>query len=178
MRIGETEANGFQLRQGGPMAGVSTDSGKAGGRKSVDQNVNMVPMIDLLISVIAFLLMTAVWVQTGALQAEQPKSNSSIETSTPSPHLIVMISSSGYRVGSSEADTQEIPNDLRRFESLHQAIVSRRDGAGAQPEVWIQPDTEVNYNEIVRVMDTVYDVFSAHRPVGQSASDLVTVRLL
>jgi len=55
------------------MGGVSVDSGGKGGKKSVDSQVNMVPMIDLLICCIAFLLMTAVWVQTGAVQVTQPR---------------------------------------------------------------------------------------------------------
>lgn len=53
------------------MAGVSVEAG-GGGRRTVDSNVNMVPMIDLLLSTIAFLLMTAVWTQTGAVRAAQP----------------------------------------------------------------------------------------------------------
>jgi biopolymer transport protein ExbD len=42
------------------MAGISTGGSKSG-RKSVDQEVSMVPFIDLLIVTIAFLLVTAVW---------------------------------------------------------------------------------------------------------------------
>lgn len=42
------------------MAGVSTGSGKSG-RRTVDQEVNMVPFIDLLMVTISFLLVTAVW---------------------------------------------------------------------------------------------------------------------
>lgn len=42
------------------MAGVSTGNNTKG-RKSVDQEVSMVPFIDLLIVTISFLLVTAVW---------------------------------------------------------------------------------------------------------------------
>ena len=55
------------------MGGVSVEGGGGGGKKAVDSNINMVPMIDLLVSCIAFLLMTAVWVQTGAVEAQQPR---------------------------------------------------------------------------------------------------------
>jgi biopolymer transport protein TolR len=46
--------------------------GESGGRrKSLNADVNLVPFIDLLSMCICFLLMTAVWVQIGALQVKQ-----------------------------------------------------------------------------------------------------------
>lgn len=50
------------------MAGVSTGAGKSG-RKSVDQEVNMVPFIDLLMVTISFLLVTAVWTSMARVPA-------------------------------------------------------------------------------------------------------------
>lgn len=51
------------------MGGVSVDSGK-GGKKSVDSEVNMIPMIDLLMCLICFLLITAVWSTMARLNAD------------------------------------------------------------------------------------------------------------
>jgi biopolymer transport protein ExbD len=48
------------IRSEVPMAGVSVDGGK-GRRRSLDSEVNMIPMIDLLMVTVAFLLITAVW---------------------------------------------------------------------------------------------------------------------
>jgi biopolymer transport protein ExbD len=42
------------------MGGVSVESG-GGGRRSLDSEINMIPMIDLLMCLICFLLITAVW---------------------------------------------------------------------------------------------------------------------
>lgn len=50
------------------MAGISTGGSKTG-RKSVDQEVSMVPFIDLLIVTISFLLVTAVWTSMARIQA-------------------------------------------------------------------------------------------------------------
>lgn len=50
------------------MAGVSTDQGGKG-KRSVDQEVNMVPFIDLLLVTISFLLVTAVWTSMARLPA-------------------------------------------------------------------------------------------------------------
>jgi biopolymer transport protein ExbD len=50
------------------MAGISTSHSNPG-RKSVDQEVSMVPFIDLLIVTISFLLVTAVWTSMARVPA-------------------------------------------------------------------------------------------------------------
>ncbi len=51
------------------MAGVSVDSGSKGGRRALDSELNMIPMIDLLMVTISFLLITAVWSNMTRLDA-------------------------------------------------------------------------------------------------------------
>ena len=50
------------------MAGVNVDGAK-GGRKALDSEINMIPMIDLLMVTISFLLITAVWVNSSRLES-------------------------------------------------------------------------------------------------------------
>jgi hypothetical protein len=50
------------------MAGVTIDGG-GGKRRSLDSELNMIPMIDLLMVTIAFLLVTAVWTESARLEA-------------------------------------------------------------------------------------------------------------
>ena len=52
------------------MGGVSVDSGGHGGRRSLDSEINMIPMIDLLMVTISFLLITAVWSHMARLNAD------------------------------------------------------------------------------------------------------------
>jgi biopolymer transport protein ExbD len=52
------------------MSGVSVESGNRGGRKSLDSEINMIPMIDLLMVTISFLLITAVWSHMSRLNAD------------------------------------------------------------------------------------------------------------
>lgn len=51
------------------MGGVNVDSGGKGGRRSLDTEINMIPMIDLLMVTVSFLLITAVWVQSSRIDA-------------------------------------------------------------------------------------------------------------
>lgn len=51
------------------MGGVNVDGGGKGGRRSLDTEINMIPMIDLLMVTISFLLITAVWTQSSRIDA-------------------------------------------------------------------------------------------------------------
>ena len=51
------------------MAGVNVGIGGKRGRRSLDSEINMIPMIDLLMVTISFLLITAVWVHSQRMEA-------------------------------------------------------------------------------------------------------------
>jgi biopolymer transport protein ExbD len=162
------------------MGGVSTDSGNKGGRKSVDSNINMVPFIDLLVSLIAFLLMTAVWVQSGTLEAMQPAGAPSADT-PPNPdqqdQLKIFVQPSEIRVGLSAADTRTLTDGSNQWDELRTLLRTRRQQNTQTREVWIQPDSAVNYNKIIRVMDVIYEIWAE----GQATPDfreLVTIRFI
>lgn len=58
------------------MGGVDVGGGGKGGRKQLDSEINMIPMIDLLLVTISFLLITAVWTQMARINADaKVKSN-------------------------------------------------------------------------------------------------------
>src|SRR3954453_20824440 len=89
------------------MGGVSVDSG-GGGRRQTDTEINMIPMIDLLMVTISFLLITAVWVQSSRIDANanvpgtdstppceqaggpcKPEARLHVQTTDPSKFLLV-----------------------------------------------------------------------------------------
>jgi len=51
------------------MGGVDVGGGK-GPRRSLDSDINMIPMIDLLMVTISFLLITAVWTHMARINAD------------------------------------------------------------------------------------------------------------
>lgn len=170
------------------MGGVSVDSGGKGGRKSVDSNVNMVPMIDLLISVIAFLLMTAVWVQSGILQAQQPKgAGGAPSEGRPQEQLKVNIYADGrVKIGIQEADRHEVaPTHDRRgqptvnAEEIRTDLQRRHEAEASRNEVHINPEGAVRYDLIIKVMDVIYEVWSnPPPPPGRSIRDQVIIRFI
>jgi biopolymer transport protein ExbD len=156
------------------MGGVSVEGGGGGGKKAVDSNINMVPMIDLLVCCIAFLLMTAVWVQTGAVEAQQPRGQpSQPQESPPEPQeqLKIQIQQSGLRVGTNAADMRDLQGE-QRFDELVNVLRQRLQANQQNREVWLQPDSVVHYDEIIRVMDRVYSVY------GSPTQNQLTIRFL
>lgn len=73
------------------MAGISVDAG-GGGKRQVNSEINMVPMIDLLMVTISFLLITAVWTTMARVDANAqvpgPPSTEPVDL-PPTPQLHV-----------------------------------------------------------------------------------------
>jgi biopolymer transport protein ExbD len=110
------------------MAGVNVDSGGRGGRRSLDTEINMIPMIDLLMVTISFLLITAVWVQSSRIDANanvpgtdtsppctegsggpcKPEARLHVQTTDPSKFLLV------WKEGPTVVRTAEVPREPMR----------------------------------------------------------------
>src|SRR5690349_20269114 len=69
------------------MAGVNVGGGGApGGRRALDAELNTIPMIDLMMVTISFLLITAVWSQMARLDATTRAPSSSGEPPACEPN--------------------------------------------------------------------------------------------
>ena len=110
------------------MGGVNVDSGGRGGRRSLDTEINMIPMIDLLMVTISFLLITAVWVQSSRIDASanvpgtdtsppcteaaggpcKPEARLHVQTTDPSKFLLV------WKEGPTVVRTAEVPREPTR----------------------------------------------------------------
>jgi biopolymer transport protein ExbD len=108
------------------MGGVNVDSGGRGGRRSLDTEINMIPMIDLLMVTISFLLITAVWVQSSRIDASanapgtdstppcedgaacKPEPRLHVQTADSSKFLLV------WKEGGTVVRTAEVPREPTR----------------------------------------------------------------
>lgn len=71
------------------MGGVDVGSG-GGSRRAASSELNMIPFVDLLMVTVAFLLITAVWVQSARLNATASVPGEVKEVVTPTPPERVM----------------------------------------------------------------------------------------
>src|ERR1700685_1680542 len=68
------------------MGGVDIGTGGGGKRKALDSDINMIPMIDLLMVTISFLLITAVWSRMARLNADaQVPGSEGVQPPPPAP---------------------------------------------------------------------------------------------
>lgn len=84
--------------------GVSVESGPRARRKSVNADLLLVPYIDLLTCMVAFLLITAVWTQLARLQVQQKGQAQDEGISDPPATLAVLVHDEGFALVS--GDTQ------------------------------------------------------------------------
>ena len=107
------------------MAGVNVDSGGKGGRRSLDTEINMIPMIDLLMVTVSFLLITAVWTQSSRIDANanvpgtdttppcedsgggpcKPEARLHVQTTDPAKFVLV------WKEGGTVVRTAEVPRE-------------------------------------------------------------------
>ena len=144
------------------MAGVSTGGGGHGGKKNVDQEIPLVPFIDLLLCCVMFLLVTAVWNQLARINAnqQQPGQASTTPPDEPPPErvrLVLQVQNSGFVIASSAAESITIPKNgnaynlaelQTKLRDVHQMDPNRRD-------ITIEPEDGVRYEDVVKAMDVV-----------------------
>jgi hypothetical protein len=136
------------------MAGIDLGTSGGGGRKSLDSEINMIPMIDLLMVTISFLLITAVWTHMARIDADAQVPGTSDALAPPTPpekQLHVDMRPSGkfvltWRQGTTTIESIEVP---------------RRDGVEGGPEV-------------VRFPELAAKVADEWRAKGQHASEFDT----
>jgi biopolymer transport protein TolR len=140
---------------------VSVDTGGKGGRKSLNTELNLVPYIDMLTCMVAFLLITAVWVQLARIdvtQKGQAQSAEKTDEKPPETKLVVVINDDGFLLAGNAMGGEQKPIHkkdgkydyttlLAVLKEVHKTFPDKRD-------VHIASDDSVKYQYIIRTMDT------------------------
>ena len=166
------------------MGGVDVGGGGKGGRKSVDSEINMIPMIDLLMVTISFLLITAVWTHMARINADAqvpgpPRPDVEQEKVEPEKQLHVMMQSEDkfvlvWKQGSTTVDSIDVPRkdvvvqqgalEVVRFPDLAAKIESewKAKGQHSNPtdrkldQAILHTDNKTEFRYIIAVIDAVY----------------------
>jgi biopolymer transport protein ExbD len=133
----------------------------SGGKKAVDFQINLIPMIDLLSVLISFLLMTSVWTQISKIDVKQTPNLPSDEPTPPQEqeeklNLAVLIKVTGYTVTKKGQVVKEIERRGEEYdtktlsETLKQIYAEHGEDAR---EVQVTSEDKVSYQELITVMD-------------------------
>jgi len=137
------------------MAGIDTGSGH-GGKKSVNQEIPLVPFIDFLLCCVMFLLVTAVWNQLSRLEtdADVPGETAPSDREPPiARRLIVgpagyeLVVGDGSRVIPRQGDRLDVASLDRSLRELAAADRNRTD-------LVVEAADGILYEDVVQAMDT------------------------
>src|SRR5215471_10396653 len=128
--------------------GVSVESGGKSGKKSVNADLNLVPYIDLLTCMVAFLLITAVWSQLARLEAHQKGQGQAGEDTPPEKvfKLVVVVNSEGFNLVADQ-DQQPIPKkgDQYDFEKLGTELKKIKETHADNGDVQVASEDQIKF---------------------------------
>lgn len=140
--------------------GAPVPSG-SGGKKNVDFQINLIPMIDLLSVLISFLLMSAVWTQVARIEVKQapnlPSDEPPPEQDEEKLDLNIVIKSTGYTVtkkgGQVVREIEKMADDTYDTAALSDLLKELQAEFPTNEEVTVTSEDKVPYQELVSVMD-------------------------
>lgn len=168
------------------MAGISVGDAN-GKRKSLDSELSLVPMIDLLMVTISFLLITAVWSHMARIDAtaRAPSIDGPVHDPVPKAEVHVDMRAKDRFVVTRKVDgvvvsSSDVERDSGRFTALARALENewrasgqhRAAGDSERDRVVLHTSNDARYDEIVGAMDAVYSV---KRPFGAHATEAFAV---
>ena len=151
---------------------VSLDTGGgAGGRKSVDIDLNLVPFIDMMSVLVAFLLITAVWTHLGRLDVEVGAGKGAEDSrAVPAETLSVLVAEDAYWLSMpGHPSVRVLRADAGEVKALDQAIAELGASRLVAPSTRVEVAAEdrVPYQDVVTAMDRLV----AHDLKGISFTD-------
>ena len=137
--------------------GVSVQTGGKGGRKSLNADLNLVPYIDLLTCMVAFLLITAVWTQLARLQAQQKGQGQAGEETPPElqTKIVVIVNQEGFNlvVGQDQTPIPKNGTDYN-YERLGAELKKAKDAHPDKNDVQVASEDQIVFDTLIRTMDT------------------------
>ena len=135
---------------------VAVETGGKAGKKSVNADLNLVPYIDLLTCMVAFLLITAVWSQLARLEAHQKGQGQAGEETPPEKivKLVVVVNGEGFNLVAGD-DQQPIPKrgDQYDFEKLGNELKKFKDTHPDKSDIQIASEDTIKFETLVKTMD-------------------------
>jgi len=134
---------------------VSIQGGKSH-RKSLNVDLNLVPYIDLLTCMVAFLLITAVWTQLARLSAAQKGQGQAGEETPPELQLkiVVVVNQEGFNVvvGQDQTPIPKKGTDYD-FEKLAVELKKAKDAHPDKNDIQVASEDQVVFDTLIRTMD-------------------------
>ena len=133
-----------------------TIDGRGSRQKPVNAKLNLVPYIDLLTCMVAFLLITAVWSQLARLNVHQKGQGQAGEDTPPEKvfKLIVLVNGEGFNLVADQ-DQQPIPKkgESYDFEKLADELKKIKESHADKTDIQVASEDTIKFETLVRTMD-------------------------
>ena len=142
------------------MGGAAPEPTSKGGKKALDANINLVPYIDMLMTIMTFLMMTAVWTQIAMLEVQNASGGPEQEHEEPDPNapkpILVLLTDRGVKIQEEQnPDLKEfnVSGDGYDFAGVEVELKRLHDARPERTEVKIQSEDGVKYVNIAKIID-------------------------
>lgn len=133
------------------MAGSSSE--QSGGQSKLDVNLNLVPFIDLLSTLVLFLLLTAVWIQVAAIPTGVDSRGKSTVSQVDQTKLVVQLAAQDYRLKwPSSLAGRGFPASVKKLEQL-EPILKKLIAGGVVLPAAVGGTDEVPYGDVIKALD-------------------------
>src|SRR5688572_7356170 len=136
---------------------VSVSTGGGGGKKPLNADLNLVPYIDLLTCMVAFLLITAVWTQLARLSASQKGQGQAGEETPPEQqvNIVVVVNQEGFNlvVGQEQTPIAKRGEEYD-FDKLGTELKKVKDAHPDKNDMKVASEDQIKFDTLVRTMDT------------------------
>jgi biopolymer transport protein ExbD len=133
---------------------VSIDSEGRGRRKSVSAELLLVPYIDLLTCMIAFLLITAVWTQLARLKVEQKGQGESSTGDPPQTKIAVLVHQDGFAI---LVNQQQHPLPHQRgdfdYDALTTELKRLKESFPDKTDLQVLSEDPIKFDTLIKTMD-------------------------
>lgn len=144
--------------------GVSLPGGGGGRGKNMNASVNLVPFIDLLSTLITFLIATAVWVQTNSMQVDQAISDPNAEPppsdTPPTPPMTLHIRADGLWMGRNVEAGKNFPKigEDYDWEAVKEELKADHEALPDETQVVIVTDDGSHYVHMMKALDVSREI--------------------
>lgn len=139
------------------MAGASSEQGE----NKLNVELNLVPFIDLLSSLVLFLLVTAVWLQVGTIPASVESSGKALFSQAEQDRLTVHLNSTGFdltwpKIASFNSLVSKVPKvaGVYSFQKL-EAVLNIFPKTAKMPLSAVSSDDGVEYGMVIETIDSL-----------------------
>jgi biopolymer transport protein TolR len=135
---------------------ISIDNGGKGGKKALSADLNLVPYIDLLTCMVAFLLITAVWSQLAQLSVKEKGKGLSADDNLPMAKMVLLVGGEGFNLTVGD-DQQALPKkgEAYDFVGLADSLKKAKKSHPDKDDVQIAAEDSVVFEPLAQVMDAV-----------------------